>query len=80
MECIMRTTKVFQSGNSQAVRLPKDFQFDSDEVEIFKRNKEVVIRAIPKNLSKAFDLLTQLPDDFFSEERVDLPPQERDFS
>lgn len=76
----MRTTKVFRSGNSQAVRLPKDFQFDSDEVEIVKRNEEVVIRAIPKNLSGAFNLLTQLPDDFFSEGRVDLPPQERDFS
>lgn len=76
----MRTTRIFQSGNSQALRLPKDFQFEDDEVEIFRRNKEVVIRAIPKNLAKAFSLLTQLPDDFFSEERVDLPPQERDFS
>lgn len=29
----MRTTKVFKSGNSQAVRLPKDLQFDAREFE-----------------------------------------------
>jgi len=75
----MRITKVFKSGNSQAVRLPKDFSLQSDEVEIFKRNGDIIIREIPKNLTKAFELLTQLPDDFFSEEREDKPPQERDF-
>lgn len=75
----MKITKVFKCGNSQAVRLPKDFQFNSEEVEIFRRNKDVVIREIPKNLSRAFELLTQLPDDFFSEGRDDAEPQERDF-
>lgn len=28
----MKTAKVFKHGNSQAVRLPKEFRFDSDEV------------------------------------------------
>lgn len=31
-----------------------------------------------KNLVKAFELLTQLPDDFFAEGRKDPPPQERE--
>lgn len=62
-----------------AVRLPKDFQFRSDTVEILKRGDEVIIREIPKNLSQAFLLFKQLPDDFFAEERIDTPPQERDF-
>lgn len=75
----MRTTKVFKSGNSQAVRLPKDFQFYSDEVEIFRRGEEVVIREIPQNLAQAFALLIKFPEDFFEEGREDLPPQERDF-
>ena len=75
----MITTRVFKSGNSQAVRLPKDFYMDSEEVEIFKRNGDVVIRQIPKTLARAFELLTQLPEDFFQEGREDLPPQERDF-
>ena len=44
----MRTTSVFKSGNSQAVRLPKDFQFSVSEVEIFRRGDEVVLRQVPK--------------------------------
>jgi antitoxin VapB len=75
----MRMTKVFKSGNSQAVRLPKDFQIKSHVVEIFKRDNEIVIRERPANLSKAFELLTQLSEDFFEEKRIDEKPQERDF-
>ncbi len=74
----MRIAKIFKSGNSQALRLPKDFQFQNDEVEIFKRDGDVIVREIPKNLARAFELLTKLPDDFFSEGRMDTPPQERD--
>ncbi|OGT44542.1 MAG: virulence factor [Gammaproteobacteria bacterium RIFCSPHIGHO2_12_FULL_37_34] len=75
----MKTTKVFKSGNSQAVRLPKEFKLNGAEVEIFKRCGDVVIREIPKNLARAFELLTQLPNDFFAEGRKDLPPQKREF-
>ncbi len=74
----MRTTKVFKSGNSQAVRLPKEFQFDSREVEIFRRGDEVVLRKRPANLGRAFELLTRLPDDFMREGREDTLPQERE--
>ena len=31
-----------------------------------------------KNLAKAFEILTQMPKDFFAEARKDLPPQERE--
>lgn len=75
----MHKTKVFKSGNSQAVRLPRDYRFKSDEVEIFKRDDEVVIREIPRNLKQAYDLLTNLPDDFMKEGRKDIPPQKRKF-
>jgi antitoxin VapB len=74
----MKTAKIFKSGNSQALRIPKDFQFQSDEVEIFKRDGDMIIREIPKNLAHAFTLLTKFPNDFFSEGRTDSPPQERD--
>ena len=30
----MRTAKLFRNGQSQAVRLPKEFRFDGDEVWI----------------------------------------------
>ena len=71
-------TKVFKSGNSQAVRLPKEFRFDVSEVEIFKRGNEVILRSREKDLSKAFDLLTEMPEDFIEEGRNNEPPQERE--
>lgn len=74
----MTITKVFKSGNSQAVRLPKDFQLKTDEVEIYRRGNEIVIRELPGNLEKAFELLTALPSDFMKGGREDLPPQDRE--
>lgn len=74
----MKTTSVFKSGNSQAVRLPKDFQFNVREVEIFRRGDEVVLRKPPSNLSEAFALLASLPDDFMTDGRGDKPPQARE--
>lgn len=74
----MRKAKVFMSGNSQAVRMPRDFQFSSNEVSIEKKEGKIILWETPKNLSSAFNLLTSLPDDFFSKGRQDLPPQERE--
>ena len=56
------TTTVFQSGNSQAVRLPKEFRFKSKTVEIFRRGDEVVLREKPRTMGEVlsengFDLL-----------------------
>jgi antitoxin VapB len=39
--------KIFQSGNSQAVRLPKDFRFDVEEVEISREGDAVILRPKP---------------------------------
>jgi antitoxin VapB len=44
----MKTAKVFKSGNSQAVRLPKEFQIDAKEVEITKENGTLVLRPVAK--------------------------------
>ena len=44
----MRTARVFKSGNSQAVRLPKEFQIDAKEVEIFKENGDLILRPVTK--------------------------------
>jgi len=73
---IMRTAKVFRSGNSQAVRIPAEFRLDTDEVEIFRRDDELVLRQKAKSLEQAFHLLTSLPADFMAERKDDLP-QER---
>jgi antitoxin VapB len=60
----MPTAKVFKSGNSQAIRLPKEFRFNTDEVEIFRRGDEVVLREQPRTAAEIFDLLARLPEDF----------------
>ncbi len=73
----MATARVFKSGNSQAVRLPKEFRFHSKEVEIVRRGDEVVLREKSKGLSRAFDLIASLPIEDLAEDR-DLPPQERE--
>jgi len=74
----MTTTRVFKSGNSQAVRLPKEFSVSSKVLEIFRRGDEIVLREPSKGLARAFELLADLPDDFFAEGRVDAPPQQRE--
>jgi antitoxin VapB len=74
----MTYARVFQSGNSQAVRLPKEFRFDTDQVEIFRQGNDVVLRQVPTNAAAVFDLLSSLPTDFMDEGRQDTPPQERE--
>jgi len=73
----MGTARVFRSGNSQAVRLPKQFRFRSKEVEIFRRGDEIVLREKDKNLARAFELLAGLPDDFELAGRENDHPQKR---
>jgi antitoxin VapB len=74
----MATARVFRSGNSQAVRLPKEFRLKAEEVEIFRRGEEIVMREKGKGLARAFEILANLPDDFLPEGRQDTAPQERE--
>ena len=74
----MAVTKVFRSGNSQAVRIPREFQFNTDEVVIERRGDEIVLRRPVRNLRSAFDALAAMPDDFFAEGRDDAPAQPRE--
>jgi antitoxin VapB len=74
----MAVARVFRSGNSQAVRLPKEFRLKSKEVEIFRRGEEIVLREKGRGLARAFEILANLPDDFLPEGRKDGPPQERE--
>ena len=74
----MAIARIFRSGNSQAVRLPKEFRLKGKEVEIFRRGDEIVLREKGKGLARAFDILANLPDDFLPQGRRDLAPQDRD--
>lgn len=63
--------KVFQSGNSQAVRLPKDFRVEAEELQIFRRGSDIILREKPLKFSERLakapplspeDLPDQIPD------------------
>jgi antitoxin VapB len=51
-------TTVFRSGNSQAIRIPKEFQFHTKRVEIFREGKSIVLRPLPTTAAEA---LADLP-------------------
>lgn len=64
----MATAKVFWSGNSQALRLPKDFRFPpgTEEVEIRREGERIVLEPVqveewPESFWRAFD---GMPEDF----------------
>ncbi len=74
----MAIARIFKSGNSQAIRLPREFRVEGRELEIFHRGGEIVLR-VPdvKNIARAFELLGSLPDDFLPV-REEEPPQVRE--
>lgn len=73
----MTIARVFKSGNSQAVRLPREFRVKSKELVIFRRGEEIVLREPAQGLARAFEVLAGLPDDFLAGGRHDAPPQVR---
>ncbi len=74
----MGTARVFRSGNSQAVRLPKQFRFKSNEVEIFRRGKEVVLREKDNDMAQAFELIASMENGLdFKDREKDLPQKRK---
>jgi antitoxin VapB len=60
----METTKLFYSGNSQAVRLPKEFRFSDDRVYIRRLGNAVVLLPYGDPWRVLLDGLTLFSDDF----------------
>lgn len=58
----MNTAKIFWSGRSQAVRLPKDFRFSEKEVRIRRHGNVVILEPIPHNWVW-LDLISEKLDD-----------------
>jgi antitoxin VapB len=73
----MSTAKVFKSGNSQAVRIPKEFQLTSDEVEIRRRGDALVLRPKPNSWAPLFDSLKKFTADFMADGRRQPGVQKR---
>lgn len=74
----MATAKIFETGRSQAVRLPKEFRFDTDEVYISKENGKVILTPKPKITWREL-LMNSEPCPEFALDRDDnIEPQERE--
>jgi len=78
----LEKAKVFMSGRSQAVRIPADFRFTSNEVYIRRdpKNGDIILSQSPSSLAEIFAALDKLgvPDDFLTPaDRAQEAPQER---
>ena len=73
----MKTTKVFRSGNSQAVRIPKEFHLEDDEVEIRRNGDALIIRPIRRSWAAWVESLDNFSDDFMADGRNQPAPQKR---
>lgn len=69
--------KIFMNGRSQAVRLPKDFRFDCDEVYVRKQGDEIIISPKAPSWDFFFDQQSAFGEDFLPD-REDSSPQDRD--
>lgn len=65
----MQTAKLFKNGRSQAVRLPKDFQFSGDDVFIQKHGDAVILIPHDKAWEVFLHGLNSFTDDFLEDGR-----------
>jgi antitoxin VapB len=66
-EAIMDTAKLFKSGRSQAVRLPKEFRFDGKEVFVKKVGEAVVLLPRENSWRTLYESLDLFSEDFMKE-------------
>jgi len=65
----MKTAKLFRNGQSQAVRLPKEFRFEDDYVFIKKSGNAVILIPAKGCWNDLIQSLEKFSDDFLSERR-----------
>ena len=74
----MMTAKVFENGRSQAVRLPKECRFNTDEVAVNRIGDIVLLMPKTSKWSSFMQAIDIFSDDFMEEEQNDGPEQERE--
>lgn len=74
----MMTAKIFENGRSQAVRLPKEYRFNDDEVAINKIGDIVILMPKENKWSGLLDSLKLFSDDFMNDGRDKSAEQERE--
>jgi antitoxin VapB len=64
MKNSMKTAKLFKNGQSQAVRLPKEFRFEGDEIYVKRIGRQVILMPKDEHWSSLIDSLNQFSSDF----------------
>jgi antitoxin VapB len=65
----MKTAKIFRNGQSQAVRLPKEFRFKDDHVYVKKSGNVVILIPAKDSWESLFDSLNKFSDDFMTDRK-----------
>jgi antitoxin VapB len=73
----METAKLFWSGRSQAVRLPKDFRFRGDKVRIRRHGSAVILEPVNEDWTWLSALVRKLDKDFVEAAQEQPRQQER---
>lgn len=63
----MKTAKIFKNGQSQAVRLPKEFRFDTEEVYIARQGDLVILKPKQPGWDSFFESLDEFSSDFMND-------------
>jgi len=74
----MQTARLFRNGQSQAVRLPKEFRFSGDKVFIKKIGNAVVLIPYHNSWQSLFESLNQFSDDFMENRDQPVEQQQRE--
>jgi len=73
----MKTAKIFQNGQSQAVRLPKEFRFEGNHVFIKKEGDTVILIQQKNSWDMLFNSLDKFSDDFMvTREQLEIEKRE----
>lgn len=72
-----RTARIFMNNRNQAVRLPKEFQFNTQDVFIRKEGNDVILSPRPTDWS-SYLVNGPVASEAFMEGIEDLPVQERE--
>jgi antitoxin VapB len=73
----MAIAKVFWSGRSQAVRLPKEYRFDTDEVRVRRHGATVILEPISRDWAWLDDITGPFDADFVAATEEEVPAQSR---
>lgn len=74
----MMTAKIFENGRSQAVRLPKECRFTSDEVAVNRIGDIVLLMPINNKWTSFMQAIDMFSDDFMENDRDDNMSQKRE--